>query len=345
MKQRYYNLDILRCCAILFVISLHFLYAIGLDEPNTKYTVFNLFILNMLKIIFYCGVPIFITLSGFLLFDKEWNKKAYIKIFDLLIVYFIINFITLAGNTFILSKPFSIFDFTKHVLQFDYIQYAWYLEMYIGLYLLAPFLNTMFKNLSLNSQRLYIFTLLFLTTLYGYFGKSLYWAGLFPLTFYALGNSFKINKPKTNLKVIPVLLVLSIFIFGITESILTSLFNSDLSFLGQNKIKNLENAVITYLFFSLILSMDFKLTPKIQNLLAFLSKHIYGIFLSSFIVDKITYHILSQIHYWNNLNIGIKALFGIIIVPVVFITSLIISYIVNKFYTAIKQSINKFSAA
>lgn len=66
---------------------------------------------------------------------------------------------------------------------------AWYLEMYIGLALLLPFLNILWKNLEQKQKATLVCVLLFLTTL-GSITENLlptWWVTIYPLTYYYVG--------------------------------------------------------------------------------------------------------------------------------------------------------------
>ncbi len=330
-NQRNYNIDILRCTAIFFVISLHFLYFTGLYKYQTNAeNVFYSYFINCARVIFDSGVPIFITISGFLLLNKKWDKHFYLKLINMLLIYFVICLITVFGNVFIMSEPFSAIEILKEIFHFTYIHYAWFLEMYVGLYLVSPFLNLIFKNLNSKPKRIYyIATLIFLTLIFAFAGKNYYWTALMPLVYYAIGNFFFEYKKGLNSEINIILLCLSVLIFGGLNFISGC---SGMIF-GQNKINAFENIIILCLIFNLILNKKFILNEKVKKILAFLSKHIYGVFLSSFIVDKIIYHILNNfISAFGAVNVIIKTLCYFMIVPSVFCISLLISFFVNYLF-------------
>ena len=75
--KRNLNLDLVRCVAIFFVISVHFLL-------NTSFysTVVNgkkMFLLVVLRVIFMSCVPLFMILTGYLMNKKEPTKEYYKK--------------------------------------------------------------------------------------------------------------------------------------------------------------------------------------------------------------------------------------------------------------------------
>ena len=89
------------------------------------------------------------------------------------------------------------------ILDFSADSYSWYIEMYIGLFPLIPFLNILWTNLKIREKKIFIFSLLFLTAVpsllncWNLLGESHlisvnpivpdYWEILYPFTYYYLG--------------------------------------------------------------------------------------------------------------------------------------------------------------
>ena len=65
----------------------------------------------------------------------------------------------------ILYDAFSIKEFLSKILNFDLSAYVWFVEMYIGLYLLTPFINTLYNNIDIKMKKYLIIILVCLTFL------------------------------------------------------------------------------------------------------------------------------------------------------------------------------------
>lgn len=156
-KQRFLGPDILRTVAICAVFSVHMISITG--GCDFKGSGLNDFIRAFLLFFGRCGVPLFLLLTGFLQCRREINKKHYLSIIPVLLSYYLISLITLlvAGSNDLSADLLSILGFRYG--------YAWYVEMYVGLFLIIPFLNILFNALCQKQQRLLILLLLVITLL------------------------------------------------------------------------------------------------------------------------------------------------------------------------------------
>lgn len=148
MKQRNVNLDIIRCVAVLFVLSVHALDNLGFYDFAC--TGKRMLVLCMLRVIFMSCVPLFMMLTGYLMNQKTLSLKYYKGIKRTYCIYVLISICCIAFRVLVEGEVFwkrkmllRIFDFTADT-------YAWYVEMYIGLFLLIPFLNIIWNNLEEN---------------------------------------------------------------------------------------------------------------------------------------------------------------------------------------------------
>ena len=90
-------------------------------------------------------------------------------------------------------------------MDFSAIPYAWYIEMWIGLFLLTPFLNILWKNIGSRHHKLILLLTLYLLTalpdFFNRYGLTLvpaYWEALYPVTFFYLGAYIREYQPKTS---------------------------------------------------------------------------------------------------------------------------------------------------
>ena len=103
-----------------------------------------------------------------------------------------LKFIYLGYNTIYNGESFSIRHIIKSILNFD-IGYSWYIKMYLGLFLLIPFINLIYNNLKNKKQKqVLILTMLVLTSFQGIFNIKYnlipdWWISIYPLTYYFIG--------------------------------------------------------------------------------------------------------------------------------------------------------------
>lgn len=89
--------------------------------------------------LFSTGVPLFIMMTGYLNANKTVGRKYYRGIGRVLIAYLFFSLLTLCFKRFYLVEDISLRSMIEQILNFSAIPYAWYIEMWIGLFLLTPF--------------------------------------------------------------------------------------------------------------------------------------------------------------------------------------------------------------
>lgn len=93
-----------------------------------------------------------------------------------------------------------------------------------------------------------------------------------------------------------------------------------------------ENVIDSVLFFLILLKMNFgKLNEKIKNVISNIAKLSLGIYLSSYLFDKIIYYYFNQYVTFT----PAKLEWFIVIVPIVFICSLIMAKVTDIIYKKI----------
>ena len=143
LKRRNPAADIIRVLAFFLVVSVHFF----LNNGFYSYAVEGnrMYIMTIMRSFFIICVPLFITLSGYLLQRKQLEKSYYKRIGKIIITYILASVFCVVYSILFLEQEFTIKTFILKVLNFSAAPYSWYVEMYIGLFLLIPFLNIVYK--------------------------------------------------------------------------------------------------------------------------------------------------------------------------------------------------------
>ena len=280
-KNRSVGLDVTRIYAFLSVVAVH----------------------SFLNAEFYSSTVIGINSSCIL--------KYYKKLLPLTLKYIICMLIIYA-----LSMSFGFEDFNLKSIIFGitgFSKYSWYVNMYIGLFLLTPFLNLIWN--SINEKRMHIILIsvfVFLTLLPSIFniydfsthGAFLnprlnnettalipdWWVGIYPITYYYIGAYLKkyIDFKKINpIKVLPILLfsVLVTGMYNIWRS------HSAVFVWGMwnewGGIENTVNSVLAFLFINSIFKSE--RNKSFSHFLAYLSSLTFSAYLLSWLSDKIVY--------------------------------------------------------
>ena len=154
--------------------------------------------------IFYVGVPLFMMLTGYLNANKTPTKQYYRGMVRVLVAYLVFSVITILFRKYYLGEEYTWLHWGMKILNYTGIPYAWYIEMWIGLALLTPFLNYMYKAIPSKKQKILLLVTLFvMTSLPKFLNRSgldvipaYYEQALYPLMYYFLGNFIREYKPR-----------------------------------------------------------------------------------------------------------------------------------------------------
>ncbi len=356
IKERNLNIDIIKFFALLFVISIHFfLYT---DFYNIPVMGTKMFYAVILRTLFNICISLFLLISGYLLYKRDLTPSPsahYKKIIKILLPYFILTVITAVIKVNLIKYGYydDKIDFTwfiKGFFDFDLIKYAWYLELYVGLFLLMPFINKMLTNKKNDTILLCVF--IGLTILSTITHKPVIWLDYYkdiaPLTFYLTGAyiaKYGINiKFKQNL----LLFLTALFIVSIYNYIYN--YGRNFFMMGMSDWITIENYIVAVLFFLLFINREVKTKNKLfVGIITNIAKLAIGVHLSTYIFDTIIYHNYRAMAGY----IPVDMKYMLIIVPAVYICSILLANVVSiiekliykifniKFYSASKVNEEK----
>lgn len=202
-SSRICGLDLIRVVAIFFVIAGHF-FVLHTSLMSVPFNDLCLFVQATLKDIFGVGVPLFIMLTGYLNSNKTPTRKYYKGMSRVLVAYLVFSIITILFRKYYIGEDLTWLQWTMKILDYSAIPYAWYIEMWIGLALLTPFLNYMYKAIPSKDQKLLLLASLFVMTSlpdlfnrYGMYLVPAYFAkAAYPLLFYFAGTFIREYQPR-----------------------------------------------------------------------------------------------------------------------------------------------------
>lgn len=345
--------DIIRIFAFFSVVAVHFLLNNGFYTRSVEGS--RMFIMTLMRAFFIICVPLFLILSGYLLRKKQLEKKYYGKIGKIILTYVLASLSCILYSIIFLNQDIGIRKTLLGILGFTAAPYAWYIEMYIGLFLLIPFLNIIYNALSSKGQKLWLIaTFIILTSLPSVLNiydlssfdwLSLpsstttlnkvfpaWWQTLYPVTYYFIGCylsefGLKINKALCLALIIICTAVSGVFCYWRSYKVL---FIKG----AWCSYYSLFNIVLTTLVFVFILNLNYDKMPSgVSKGLQKISGLCLGGYLVSWIFDDICYPILAK----KVPAIIDRLEYFVIIVPVVFILSLIASYILSLIQQLIEK--------
>ena len=81
-----------------------------------------------------------------------------------MVSYFLLSVLTIFFRKYYLNDEYSLGQWLMKITDFSAIPYAWYIEMWIGLFLLTPFLNILWKGIASKSNKQLLIAILFIMT-------------------------------------------------------------------------------------------------------------------------------------------------------------------------------------
>lgn len=189
-KQRDFGLDLVRAAAGVLTLSVHFFLNSGFYE--TPVAGKTMLAACMVRMLCMTCVPLFLLLTGYTCVGRKWSKGYYRKLLPVLCVYVLAGAACLAFRVVWAGEQFTLWGIVRQFTVYAAAPYGWYIEMYIGLFLLSPFFNTAWHTLGDGGKGALVLTLVGLTALPGAVNQyrellPAWWVGVYPLTYYVLG--------------------------------------------------------------------------------------------------------------------------------------------------------------
>ena len=332
--KRIIGLDCIRAIAILFVIAGHFMLHTHLSQ--TPLNGIGMYIQLFLLPIFNTGVPLFLLLTGYLNTKKEYSFSFLLRIKKVLIPYLIFSILTIFYRIVYLHEDYTAIQWIVKIFDFSAIPYGWYIEMYIGLYLLIPFLNILYNGIKTKEQKVALISvLIFLTMLPKLFNKGDFkllpewWLGLYPFCYYYIGMYINEYKPVIR-RNIGLLIIIS---FALLEPIVNYLFYNGTLISIARTVQSPFCAITSILIFLMLYQVDIKsnLISHVIQKISILSLEMY---LVSYIFDSMLYPVFIQNFYITDSQFTL-------FLPMVVMSVFVLSYIVSLIYKRTFRFIEK----
>lgn len=347
-----------------------------------------MFLAVAMRTLFGVCVPLFMILTGYLMSKKELKKGYYKGIRKTVIIFVLATiacmiFKSVHGTPEALqawnrgdfatmfdaiaqTRQYNFINFIFGTLDFTGANYSWYIEMYIGLFLLAPFLNLAYNKLETKKHKqILVVTMIaisVLPTLFNIFNFSsaewwvtpttsdefqklipAYWLSIYPLTYYFVGAYLREYGVRLKTGTTAALLVGSLLGFTV--------FNWFRSYGGGFKTGSYGYwygfspfvlAVLLFILISRIKSENWK--PGVKLALWKVSDLALGIYLCSYIFDEQIYETLR-----NAVPVMVDRIpYYLITVPLCFVLSALLSALLNwlagllvKLYEKIKEIVKE----
>lgn len=348
MDKRNTSLDFVGIVALFCVVSVHFFLNSGFYEYPVRGA--DMYVMTLLRTAFRGCVPLFIILTGYLMNQKELSGRYFYGLVKTLAIYLLASVICGVCKVTFLETDYRVTDALLGILDFSTSTYAWYIEMYIGLFLLIPFLNLIWNHLdSKNNKRLLLFLLCLLTAVpqilnvYKFDDMEWwrmpsisdeyvkifpnFWTTLSPITYYYAGCYLKEYPLKLKKGMTVLFFLAGVVVFG-SYNFWRSM-GAEFVWGPWQEWTALPTVLLTVLLFSFLADLSFDRCPEwVQRGLARISGLCLGGYLLSCIFDEIFYRSLEE----QIPSVPERFPYFLVIVPLVFVCSLTASWVMSLVY-------------
>jgi len=295
-KHRILGLDIIRMIAIICVFITHgiaYKGVININPLSIKWTLYMI-----LRFLSMTCVPLFLLLTGYLNDKKEISSQYYKGIIPILISYLCISIIEIIGVAIYTGSTIDVLQSIIKILNFSVNSYAWYFEMYIGLFLFIPFLNILYHHLKTKQEKKILVGSLVFLTFIPQMVKSFklgdmwlditpdYWQIIYPITYFYIGKIIKEYQPKIELSKRILLFIVALAI----PCIFCYCYSTETEYAWYifNGFEALTNAFTAVSIFLIFYRFDKKI-PVLEGIIKEISICSFEMYLFSSIWDKYLY--------------------------------------------------------
>lgn len=304
-NDRILGIDIIRCCAILFVIGIHTMGLLGMGG-RLMVAPIELLTVSIYKLTWIC-VPLFLMLTGYLNYKKEASKKYFVSVLKTYLLFLLYSFIVIAFRILYQGETMTLFGILKVLANYTAQDRNWYMNMYFGLVIIIPFLNSAWKTYG-KKQKIIIISVLYLITSISSYVQFLsrelldfeiiiissYWGGLYYIVYYFIGAFISEYKVKINKRIVfgllSLVLILQSFLYYVlghgatyNEVIINKFF------WYYNPIVYIEATLFFLLFYDATIK-----NKAVRTVISEISLSAFGMYLFSVITDTICIKYFSQ---------------------------------------------------
>ena len=329
------GLDIVRTIACVSVIASHFF--LFTDFNKSYFSGISMFLQGMLQS-FLIGSDLYMMLTGFLCINKTVGRKFYKTGLKVVISYLVYSLLTIVVDIYWFHNGMTWKKGLLGILSFHTIPYAWYIEMWIGLFLLAPFINILYKAIPTKRQKQWLILLLFLFSAlpdfgnrYGMYIFPAYWESVYPVMFYLIGcyiREYRPNFAKWKLWAA----IIGLCCIG-------PLFNTAVGHGTYIHIIGDRNGVVAIPIATLVFLACYNVKVKskfARGCLAGISLRSLDIFLGSSVFDAGVYPYFKSRYFVDQGQFGV---YFFVIIPVIFLMSFTIATVKRAVFKGIERMV------
>ena len=298
MEEKYkFGPDLCRAAALVLVVITH---GVGLSQAYAYSGMTGAWLGTMaVHVLSHSCVPLFLLLSGYLGGGRSLSLRHYRGVFRLAVPYLLISLLCALELRLFDLGQLSPGGVLAGILDFSLNGYAWYVEMYLGLFLVQPFLNLLWDRIPSRGWKRAFLGILALLTLMPDTMESLLirWGDLrilpdyfnvcFPLTYFFLGRYLREHGETMRRRQGPVLLAAG-YLVPLGLVILRSYVSG--SYAGGYTLNTFGSIFVALCAMGLFLLLTgIPDGGPLKRPVRLLSKVSYEMYLCSYLFDQILY--------------------------------------------------------
>lgn len=333
------GLDIIRIIAMFFVIMVHSTTFYGFKSEGVHSIVTA--IAGAGRYLSYSCVPIFLLLTGYLTLNKKPEISYYLKLVKILIEFYLCALAVAIFQILCVEGSEPFFALIKKAAILAFPQYSWYMRMYLGLFLLAPFFNYIINSLS--GKQAVLLTVISVILFSNPFISD-FWQWGYPIMYYFIGSILR----KTQFRAPRILCLSAIPIMSIIGVVLYKY-----PVIPRFDIENYSNfvcLVISVSLFMLFSDIKFDASRKFGGTLVKITRTVANASMSTYLLSVIFDNLTTQL--FSKLNIvtfSERFPFLLYLTPLKFILSILcaipISILSAYLFKMALKIINKITSA
>ena len=324
MRKRDNRLDLLRVISMIMVVIIHIAnYYCRAFNDIDKISYLGALIFNTISRI---SVPFFFMISGATLLNKEYDKrKNKDRIIKKIITLFVITIIYFIWDKYYMNKDINFLS----LLSKPERKLLWFMYAIIGIYISLPFVKCMVDEMGKEEDKLFVILWLIFNGIFKGLNigntylipiiSGTYYLGYFIIG-YMITKHYDYIKKKKNNNLLLITAIISFIIVVISTYFLSLNINKHFTYL-----LTYSNIIIMVASLSSYIYLYFNIKDKENKIISNLSNLSFGIYLFHGIILD---YLMKLISYKDICScIGIP----IILIIIVFITSLIVSIFKKTF--------------
>ena len=346
-RERNYSLDIIRIVATFFVVAVHFFLHTGFYSQPVDGK--RMFLMVGMRTLFMACIPLFLMLTGYLMNKKKLSLKYFKGIVKTLSIYILASLSCMIFKNIYLDHPLTLKHIIKSLVTFQGANYSWYIELYIGLFIIIPFLNLIYNGLETKKQKqISLLGLILIVTVPPMIQKTSAgieslanigiptWTYLYPIMYYFIGAYICEYKPQMKKGLNSIVAVATIILSGMYYFFINK--GQTFAWGDYQDSCSFPIMVMSVLLFIWFNNLNLsRIKDSTKRILKHVSEITLGAYLMSYIFDEMIYttlremvpDMLNRVYYFPATTI------------LVFIGALFASELLNLIYKGLCVIVNK----